>query len=250
MEFHVIIPARYQSERFPGKVLTDLKGKPLIQHAYENAKASGAETVVIATDDERIEQIASEFGAKVCMTASEHQSGTERIAEVVSAMEYDDEEIIVGLQTDYACLPPDAIRQVAYDLAEHDNVKVVSLCESIHDSSMLFNPNVVKVVFNRRGYAMFFSRAPIPWEKMNFQTPDKVEMKGDHYRHLGIYAYRAQFLQNYLDWPSSPIESLECLEQLRILWNGSKIHMSIAQGKMPPAVHTQEDIEKILAFLK
>jgi 3-deoxy-manno-octulosonate cytidylyltransferase (CMP-KDO synthetase) len=249
MEFHVIIPARYESTRFSGKVLSKVKGKYLLQHAYDNAVASGAESVVIATDDERVEQIAIEFGAKVCMTAMAHQSGTERIAEVVSALEYDENEIIVALQADYACLPADTIRQVAYDLAEHDNVKVVSLCEAIKDPNMLFNPNIVKVVFNRRAYAMYFSRAPIPWEKNNFNDPSKVDMKGEHYRHIGIYAYRASFLQNYLDWPSSPLESLECLEQLRILWNGTRIHMSVSKGPMPPAVHTEEDIKKVLEYL-
>src|SRR3990167_6207077 len=141
MEFHVIIPARFESARFPGKVLTKIKSKYLLQHAYDNAVASGAESVIIATDDDRIEQAATEFGAKVCMTASEHQSGTERISEVVSALEFDDDEIIVALQADYACIPPDTIRQVAYDLAEHDNVKVVSLCEAIKNSEKLFNPN-------------------------------------------------------------------------------------------------------------
>jgi 3-deoxy-manno-octulosonate cytidylyltransferase (CMP-KDO synthetase) len=249
MEFHVVIPARYESTRFPGKALIKIKGKSLLQHAYDNAIASGAESVIIATDDERIEQVATAFGAKVCMTASEHQSGTERISEVVSALEFDDDEIIVALQTDYACVPPDAIRQVATDLLEHDNVKVVSLCEAIKNPEKLFNPNVVKVVFNRRGYAMYFSRAPIPWEKNNFDDPAKVTVKGDHYRHIGIYAYRAGFLQNYMDWPSSPLESLECLEQLRILWNGTKIHMSISKGTMPPAVHAKEDVDKVLEYL-
>ncbi len=249
MEFHVIIPARYQSLRFPGKVLAKVKGKYLLQHAYDNAVASGAESVVIATDDERVEQVAEEFGARVCMTASEHQSGTERISEVVSALEFDDEEIIVALQPGSAGIPPDAIRQVANDLAEHDNVKVVSLCEAIKDPEALFNPNIVKVVFNRRGYAMYFSRAPIPWEKNNFQDPKNLIMKGDHFRHIGIYGYRAKFLQNYMDWPESPLESLECLEQLRILWNGAKIHMSVSKGAMPPAVHGEEDIAKLVEYL-
>ena len=159
MEFRVIIPARYESERLPGKPLIDIAGKPMVQHVYERAVESGADSVVIATDDNRIAQAASQFDAPVCMTGSEHKTGTDRIAEACNALEYDDEEIVICLQCDEPLVPPQAIRQLAEDLEEHDNVKVASICESIETAEELFDPNVVKVVLNHRNYAILFFHA-------------------------------------------------------------------------------------------
>ena len=251
MNFHVIIPARYDSKRLPGKVLADINGKPMLQYVYENACNSGAESVVIATDDQRVIDVAESFGAKVCMTSSDHQSGTERLFEAVGALEYDDDEIIVNLQADEPLLAPDTIKQVAADLAEHDNVKVATLCQPITEADELFNPSVVKVVLNRRHYAMYFTRAAVPWELDNFSNKrDSVAVNGNHYRHIGIYAYRVGFLSDYVEWQDCPIEPLERLEQLRILWNGGRIHMCIANKKVFPGVDTEEDLQRVRAALK
>lgn len=250
MEFRVIIPARYASTRLPGKVLIEIAGKPMLQYVYENSIASGAESVVIATDDKRVADVAERFGAKICMTSSEHQSGTERLSEAVDALDYDKDEIVVCVQGDEPLLPPKIIRTLAEDLESHDNVKVTSVCEPIQDPDELFNPHVVKVVMNRRNYAMYFSRAPIPWEFATFENRKKIALEGNHYRHLGVYAYRVSFLTDYMEWSSSPLENMESLEQLRILWHGGRIHMAISHKKTPPGVDTKEDLETMRQFME
>ncbi len=252
MEFHVIIPVRYASTRLPGKVLLDIAGKPMLQHVYERSIQSGAESVIIATDDDRIREAAESFGAKVCMTDESHQSGTERIAEAVAALELESHEIVVGVQGDEPLLPPEVISQLAKDLAEHDNVKVASVCEPIKEVEELFNPHSTKVVLTRRGYAMYFSRAPIPWERDNFGDAifdngnSAVEqLKANHFRHVGLYAYRAGFLGEYINWEPSPNEPVECLEQLRIIWNGKKIHMMVTDKHVPAGVDTESDLARV-----
>lgn len=244
MEFRVIIPARYDSTRLPGKVLADIKGKPMLQHVYERAIESGADSVVIATDSPKISKVAQAFGAKVCMTSAEHQSGTERIAEAALALDYAPDEIVVNVQGDQPFILPQAVRQVAEDLEKHDNVKISSICERIVRGEDLFNPSVVKVVLNWRNYAIYFSRAPIPWDSEQFKNPDKVVPNEQHYKHVGLYAYRVSFLQEYIQWTASPLERMESLEQLRILWNGTRMHMVISKDRIPPEVNTPEDLEK------
>lgn len=249
MEFRVIIPARYDSTRLPGKVLANINGKPMLQHVYQRAMESGADSVVIATDSTKVSKAAHSFGAKVCMTSSEHQSGTERIAEAALALDYAPDEIIVNVQGDQPFILPQAIRQVAEDLEKHDNVKISSICERITHGDDLFNPAVVKVVLNWRNYALYFSRAPIPWDIEHFQNRDKKIVPSDqHYRHVGLYAYRVSFLQEYIQWPASPLERMESLEQLRILWNGSRMHMVVSKDRIPPEVNTPEDLEKIKEY--
>lgn len=246
MDFRVVIPVRYNSSRLPGKALLNIAGKPMIQHVYERAVASGAESVVIATDDERIKEAAEKFGATVCMTSPEHQSGSERLAETVVALGYQDDDIVVNVQGDEPLIPPAIISQVANDLIDHDNIKVATLCEPIKDSEDLFNPHVVKVTMNRRGYALYFSRAPIPWvrDKFPLKSDETLDM-AEHYRHIGIYAYRVGFLQEYVGWEACPLEQLEALEQLRVLWNGGRIHVAVAKEKSPIGVDTEEDLEKV-----
>lgn len=248
MEFRVVIPARFDSTRLPGKVLINMGGKTMLQHVYERAIESGADSVVIATDSEKVTKAAQGFGAKVCMTSAEHISGTDRVAEAVLALDYAPDEIIVNVQADQPLIPAQAIRQVAEDLEKHDNVKISSLCERITDGTELFNSSVVKVVLNWRNYAMYFSRAPIPWdvEKFKDQTGTPNEF---HYKHIGLYAYRVSFLQEYIEWPPCPLEKVESLEQLRVLWNGIRLHMAISKEKIPMEVNTKADLDKVLKLM-
>lgn len=249
MEFRVIIPVRYASSRLPGKALKDIAGKPMVQHVYERAVTSGAENVVIATDDERIRDAAMKFGATVCMTSADHQTGSERLAEAVVALGYDDDDVVVNVQGDEPLIPPEHIIQVAEDLMNHDHTKVATLCERISNIEDLMNPNIVKVISNKRGFAQYFSRAPIPYEFEGF-AKQPMEMNGEHYRHIGIYAFRVAFLQEYLEWGSCPEEKIEILEQLKVLWHGVKMHVSVCESEHPPmGVDTPEDLMRVRALM-
>lgn len=247
MEFHVVIPARFSATRLPGKVLIDINGKPMIQHVYERALESGAESIVIATDDERVKEVAEKFGATVCMTNDSHQSGTERVAEAVNLLDYNDDDIIVNLQGDEPFLPSTIIKQVAQELENHDNVKMASVCCAINTIEELFSANIAKVILNHRKQALYFSRAPIPWERDHFIMGEKVakKMLGTHYRHIGIYAFRASFLQQYIEMEPCEAEQLEFLEQLRVLWNGGRIQMAIVKQNVPRGVDTETDLVAI-----
>lgn len=251
MAFHIIIPARYHSSRLPNKVLVDIGGKPMLEHVYLRAQESGAESVVIAADDDQVQRVAEAFGANVCMTQPEHQSGSDRIAEVVNLLDYEDEDIIIGLQADEPFVPPEVIRQLAKEIEDRDNLKVASLCHEIKEVADLFNPGVVKVVMNHRSNAMYFSRAPIPWERGNFTANAlPAEMKATHYRHIGMYAYRAGFLSQFLEMEACELEGIECLEQLRVLWNAGRIHMAVVKQVVPHGVDTEADLKAARAFYK
>ncbi len=251
MDFHVVIPVRYESERLPGKPLVDIAGKPMVQHVYERALESGAASVAIATDDDRIREAVEKFGATVCMTAKEHRSGTDRLAEAVVALGYEDDEIVVNVQGDEPLIPPSVIHQVAHNLNKYENAKVATLYEPITSIEELLNPSNVKVALSKRGYALYFSRAPIPYERDNFAANENpTELTGEHFRHVGLYAYRVGFLQQYLEWPSSPMEKLEQLEQLRVLWNGGRVHVDKAKAAVPQDVNTKEDLEKVRKLVK
>ena len=253
MDFHIVIPARFASTRLPGKVLLDIAGKPMLQHVYERAREAGADSVVIATDDDRVAAAAKKFGAKVCMTAPEHRSGTDRLAEAAVALDFDEDDIVVGLQADEPLIPPQVITDLARDLADHDHAKVATMATKITDPDDLINPSVVKVALNQRSFAMYFSRAPIPWDREHFSDLSNKEMLKEalishdnmYYRHIGLYAFRAGFLDTYTNWAASPTEKTESLEQLRILWNGYKIHVGITTLQVPPGVDTQADLESI-----
>jgi len=251
MQFRVVIPSRHNSKRLPGKPLLDIAGKPMIQHVYERACESGASHVVIATDDERIQKVAQDFGAEVVMTSSEHQSGTDRLAETVNKLNCDDNDIIVNLQGDEPLMPAVLLSQVAKDLHEHDDASVSTIYTPIHSSDDVSNPNVVKVVFSKKGYALTFSRAPIAWEREHFRLssfrPSGHHM---HYRHIGLYAYRAGFLNRFVNWPQCDMEIMESLEQLRVLWNDERIHVSEASAIPPPGVDTQEELERVTHLLQ
>ncbi len=251
MPFSVIIPARYASSRLPGKPLLDIAGKPMIQHVYERALQSEAKEVVIATDDARIQAVAEGFGAKVIMTSPNHPSGTDRLEEVVSQLGYYADDIVVNVQGDEPLIPPRVINQVAHNLAAEPSAGIATLCEDITDEASLYNPNVVKVVMNHAGFAMYFSRAPIPW-------PRDHHLKGlaglpegiNYYRHIGIYAYRVKLLKNFVKWVPAPLELAESLEQLRAMWNGEKIHVAVADEQPPAGVDTEEDLRRVRALLE
>lgn len=249
MSFTVIIPARYASSRLPCKPLADIAGKPMIQHVWEKSQQAGANRVIIATDHEEIEQVAKTFGAEVCMTSTEHNSGTERLSEVIEKMAIADDEIIVNVQGDEPLIPPVIIQQVAQNLAENQ-VNMATLAVKLETREELFNPNCVKVVTDQKGMALYFSRATIPFARDHFADCDDAFIASQPYlRHIGIYAYRAKFVNQYIRWQPTVLEKLESLEQLRALWYGEKIHLELAKEAPQVGVDTLEDLERVRAIL-
>jgi 3-deoxy-manno-octulosonate cytidylyltransferase (CMP-KDO synthetase) len=240
---HIIIPARYDSTRLPGKPLADVAGKPLIQRVHECAVKAGAAAITIATDDERIRQAAEKFGARVCMTSPQHRSGTDRLAEVIEKQAIGADEIVVNLQGDEPLMPPELIREVAGKLAAHKDAMVATACHAIHDRESLVNPNVVKVVCDAKAYALYFSRAAIPWPREVMAGQSGVTIQA--YRHIGLYAYRAGFVRRYASWPPCPPEEAEQLEQLRVLWHGERIVVHETRAMPEAGVDTPEDLERV-----
>ncbi len=251
MGFSIVIPARFASSRFPGKPLADIAGKPMVQHVYEQALQSEAERVIIATDDERIAQVAKGFGAEVCITSADHPSGTDRLQEVVQRLGFYADDIVVNVQGDEPLVPPRVINQVAHNLRAEPEASIATLCEPISDLASVLNPNVVKVVADARGRALYFSRAPIPWPRDAFATEQgraQLPAGVNYQRHIGIYAYRVKLLNDFVRWAPAPIEETECLEQLRAMWNGAVIHVDVADELPPAGVDTPEDLERVRAL--
>ena len=247
--FKIVIPARYASSRLPGKPLLELAGRPMLQHVHERAAESEAAEISIATDDDRIEQAATAFGAKVCMTSARHESGTERLAEVAEQHAWDDDEIVVNLQGDEPLMPPHLIDQVAHDLSAHDDAVIATLAYPLEATLNEADPHVVKVVLDEGGYAMYFSRAPIPWHRDPHETGRGIGGSNPVLHHLGLYAYRAGFLRHYSQLTPSPLEVYEKLEQLRALWHGLRIHVGIADEIPGPGVDTEADLQRVAAVL-
>lgn len=252
MSFIVIIPARYESSRFPGKPLVDIHGKPMVQHVYERSVASGAKQVIVATDDVRIEAVVNDFNGQVCMTSDIHESGTERLAEVIDILKIDDNEIVVNVQGDEPFIPNENITQVADNLASFSLAGMATLSVSIDDIDEALNPNAVKVVTDRSGYALYFSRATVPYDRTRFlkawQDGKDIGAIGNFYqRHIGIYAYSAGFIKRYIEMEPSPLEKIESLEQLRVLWHGEKIHVEQAKIAPPPGIDTPNDLTVALS---
>ncbi|MDC0535684.1 3-deoxy-manno-octulosonate cytidylyltransferase [Francisellaceae bacterium] len=243
----VIIPARMKSTRLPGKPLLDIAGKPMIQWVYEKALDCGLDSVLIATDHKDIFDTCKRFGADVVLTSENHVSGTDRLAEAVSQKNYADDDLIVNIQGDEPIIPSKIVHQVLDNLEKHPEACVSTLCEKINTQEEMFDPNAVKVVFDKNGIALYFSRAPIPWDRDHF--PKKLLPNIKCYRHIGMYAYRSGFLKQYSSLAPSEIENWESLEQLRILWHGQKIHVDIAAEKTLPGVDTQADLDRIRQFL-
>jgi 3-deoxy-manno-octulosonate cytidylyltransferase (CMP-KDO synthetase) len=250
MTFKVIIPARYASTRLPGKSLLNIAGKPMIQHVYERALQSDAAEVVIATDDERIAACALEFGASVQMTSISHRSGTDRVAQTVRERAEPKQGVVVNVQGDEPLIAPALINQVAALLETQRDACMSTLCEPIVEVDELFDPGVVKVVFDEAGYALYFSRAPIPWHREEFGKPQKtLPDMPTYYRHVGIYAYRVGYLLDYVNLPASQAELAESLEQLRVLSNGGRIAIARGTQSSGPGIDTPEDLENVRTLL-
>ncbi len=249
--FTVVIPARFASSRLPGKPLQEIAGKPMVQHVWEQARKSSAQRVVIATDDARIVEACRGFGAEVLLTREEHNSGTDRLAEVASQLGLAGNAIVVNVQGDEPLIPPAIIDQVAANLAAHPEAAIATLAEPIEDVAALFNPNVVKVASDQSGLALTFSRAPLPWARDAFAASREQLPAGVPYRrHIGIYAYRAQFLHDFVAWGPCWLEDTECLEQLRALWHGVRIHVADASQTPPAGVDTPQDLERVRRLLE
>ncbi len=247
--YHIVIPARYASERLPGKVLLDLAGKPLLQHVWLRACESSAQSVVIATDDERIVIAAEQFGAQVVLTATDHQSGSDRIAECAALLGWPDDHLVVNLQGDEPLMPAACLDQVAALLDQRADCEVASLYWPITAAEEVNNPNAVKVVTDAQGRALYFSRAPIPYTR-DYQSVEAAIAAGLSWkRHLGLYAYRLAALRRFTACPPTPLELAERLEQLRIMEQGGNIAMAEACEFIPAGVDTSEDLERIRLLL-
>lgn len=249
--FIVVVPARYGSTRLPGKPLLEIAGKPMVQHVWDQARKSAAKQVYIATDDLRIKEVCEGFNAPVLMTSGEHRSGTDRLAEVATLLGLAEDDIVVNVQGDEPLIPPAIINQVAENLALFKEAEIATLAEPIGELDSLFNPNIVKVVTDSYGYALTFSRAPIPWVRdAMMANPDSLPEGIPFRRHIGIYGYRAGFLHHFIEWGSCWLERCESLEQLRALWNGVKIHVADAQEVPPAGVDTLDDLERVKKILE
>ncbi len=252
MSFTVVIPARYASSRLPGKPLADIAGKPMVQHVCERAAESRAGRVVVATDDDRVREVCEGFGAEVVMTSPDHASGTDRLEEVARKLGFDSNHRVVNVQGDEPLIPPALINQVAENLELFPEAAISTLCERIHDVEHVFNPNVVKVVFDHQGMAHYFSRAPIPWARDLWQQGNPLSGRDvslpegvGYFRHIGIYGYRVSVLADFVNWAPAPTEQVESLEQLRALYNGARIHVDVAVENPPGGVDTEADLQRV-----
>ncbi len=262
MSFTVIIPARHASSRLPGKPLADIGGKPMIQHVWERACSSSATEVIIATDHEDIVEAAKKFGADVFLTSVEHRSGTDRLQEICQIRAYDENHIVVNLQGDEPLFPPAQIDTLYQSICSNQSAGIATLCCEVTSWEQMFNPNVVKVVRDKNEFALYFSRAPIPWLRENrfeagtFSSGDtrfsfefSQPVPPDAFRHIGIYAYRVKVLNSFIQWPAGLLEQQESLEQLRAMENGVRIHCAVAECEIPEGVDTQDDLDRVRGML-
>ena len=249
MRFTALIPARFASTRFPGKPLADIGGKPMVVRVAERARRSGASRVVVATDDRRIVDGANAHGIEAVLTRDDHPTGTDRLAEAAALLALPADEIVVNVQGDEPLLESTLITRMAEVLAAAPDAAIATACHPITDPQEAFNPNVVKVVLDARRYALYFSRATIPWARDAFAARVRTLPAGlPLYRHYGLYAYRADFLARYPTLTPAPIERAEVLEQLRALWHGYRIVVEITGGTPAPGVDTPADLERVRAI--
>lgn len=237
--FLVVIPARLASTRLPNKPLADIAGKPMVVRVAERALMSGASRVVIAVDDQSIFDACKAHGLDVMLTSKDHPTGTDRLSEVVRKLNLQDDEIVVNVQGDEPLIPPDLITDVAKTLSQHPQASIATAALAIHDPAEINNPNVVKVVMSQSHQALYFSRSAIPFSR----NPEQHQAQ--HYRHIGMYAYRASFLKKFSQLPPASIEEAEALEQLRALWHGHAIQVLLTNEAPPPGVDTTEDLERV-----
>ena len=250
MHFRVVIPARYASSRLPGKPLADIGGRPMVLRVLERALQAGADSVVVATDDTRVQQAVEAAGYPALMTSPHHQSGTERLVEVAETLGWSDDTLVVNVQGDEPLIDPALIREAARQLVLHQDAVMATLAHPIHDHADFVNPNVVKVVADQAGYALYFSRAPIPWPRDAFASEQVMPQDLGALRHIGLYAYRAGFLRTYASLAASPLERHEMLEQLRVLWHGYRISLGVTPTAPAPGVDTQEDLERVRSLFE
>lgn len=250
MSLLIAIPARFASTRLPGKPLRLIAGEPLIVHSVRKALACGADEVVVATDHEGIAEAVSPLPVRVCMTPPELATGSDRLAWCARELAWPDDAIVVNLQGDEPLVPVPAVRRVVDTLRTHA-APVATLATPIHDAAEAFDPNAVKVVRDSRGNALYFSRAPIPWQRDAFAR-DRAALPpaAGFLRHLGLYGYRADFLRRFPDLPASPLEQAESLEQLRILAAGHAIAVAVVPERLPPGVDSEADIAAVEAALQ
>lgn len=253
--FVAVVPARLASTRLPEKPLADIAGKPMVVRVAERARASGAAAVLIASDAERVIEAARAHGVDALLTRDDHPSGTDRLAEVATRLNWSDDTIVVNVQGDEPLIDPMLVRAVAAHLAAHTDCAIATAAHPIGDPAEIFNPNVVKVVLDSRGRALYFSRAPIPWQRDAYQphcSPRAFDIAampappaGPVFRHIGLYAYRARFLRTYPTLAQAPIEQAEMLEQLRAMWHGERIAVLVTADAPAPGVDTPSDLERV-----
>ncbi|AUT58630.1 MULTISPECIES: 3-deoxy-manno-octulosonate cytidylyltransferase [Paraburkholderia] len=253
--FIAVVPARLASTRLPNKPLADIGGKPMVVRVAERALESGAQQVLVATDAQSVFDVARAHGIDAMMTRADHPSGTDRLAEVAAHYGWSDDTIVVNVQGDEPLIDPALVRGVASHLASTDGCAIATAAHPIHEPAEIFNPNVVKVVLDARGVALYFSRAPIPWARDAYQPhwPNVAQMPTPPapaavYRHIGLYAYRAKFLRTYPNLSISPIEQAEALEQLRAMWHGERIAVLVTHDAPLPGVDTPDDLARVQAF--
>ncbi|MEW5769360.1 MAG: 3-deoxy-manno-octulosonate cytidylyltransferase [Pseudomonadota bacterium] len=247
--FLVVVPARYASTRLPAKPLADIAGKPMVVRVLERAGRSGAAGVWAATDHEAVREAVVAHGYQAVMTSPDCASGTDRLAEVAARLGWDDDAVVVNVQGDEPLIDPGLIRATAQALFDHPAASMATVCHPIHDPEEVFNPNVVKVVTDKDGYALYFSRAPIPWARDAWAgdrggVPEGLPIA----RHIGLYAYRVGFLKAYPGLSRPALEAFESLEQLRALWHGFRIAVVASDHPSPPGVDTHEDLLKVRAL--
>ena len=242
---HIVIPARFSSSRLPGKPLLLIHGRPMILRVVDQAKkVEGFDDLCVATDDERIAEICRSDGVDVVLTSPDHPSGTDRLSEVARIKGWDSNDIIVNVQGDEPLLPAQLVKQVAKLLVDKPNCSMSTLCEPIHTLDEFQRDSIVKVVMSKQNEALYFSRATIPYDRDGAKH-DEPTLHTQAFRHLGLYAYRVSLLQEYVTWDMGKLEKLESLEQLRVLENGHRIAIAVAQANLPPGVDTQADLDRL-----
>lgn len=251
MNFIAIIPARLASTRLPNKPLADIMGKPMIVRTAEQVKKSGATAIYIATDNQQVADVVHHYGFESLMTQSDHPTGTDRLAEAIDLLQLKDEEVVVNIQGDEPLIRPDIINAVAAQLQQRPNVAIATVATHYERDADFFNPNSVKVVCGLSGQALYFSRAPIPWDRDAMQqNSNKMANKLGALKHIGIYAYRVSFLRQFPNLPRGPLELHESLEQLRALENGYSISVYISPTAPAHGVDTVADLDKVREIFK